>query len=731
MRHIERICFGLLVAVATAGSPFSEGVAMGNDDDLDASRFTDDDRAWWCFQPIDDPPVPEVSLPAGGNAVDAFVIARLQASGREEKGLRLASAAEPLALLKRASFDVTGLPASPDEIIAFHAAAERNFIAATAHLVDRLLASPHYGEHGARHWLDLVRYADSDGYKQDDFRPHAYQYRDYVIRSLNEDKPYDRFVIEQLAGDEVDPGNREALVATMFLRHWIYEYNQRDVEFQWQTILNDITETTGDVFLGMGLECARCHDHKFDPILRQDYYRLQAFFAALLPREDQPLASAAQRARYHEELQSWEAATEPIRRRLYEIENPILLEHADGEGFRKFVREIRSLIRKRDVDREPHEQQIAMMASRQFTVDRSQLAEWIDGDLKPEWETLRGQLAEYDALKPSPLPTVEFVVSDVGPVAPVTMIPDEPDGAPVEPGFLTLLNPSAALIESPPVALRSTGRRTALARWIASPDNPLTARVIVNRVWQQHFGRGLVETPSDFGRLGQLPSHPRLLDWLTSRFIEGGWRRKPLHRLIMTSATYRQSLKSAEGEFVGHEADGDLQVTSQLRWQAVSRRLSAEQVRDAALMASGELQLQMEGLGVEWEKPRRAIYTKALRNQIDPLLTAFDAPDTTRGSDRRHVTTTSSQALLMFNGDWLFQRAIAMAARLRAEKYGDEKNVGWEGSVRRGFLLTLGRPPSPEELDDSTAYLTTADESTASVDFCHVLLNSNEMLYTD
>ena len=626
-----------------AGSPWPRGTVLKA-----APKITAKDRAWWSFQPIADPVVPNVDDDGWcRNEIDRFIFARLA-----KEGIKPAAEAESLKLIRRVHFAVSGLPpevgriANPSQTQTDALAARQS--ESYESLVDRLLDDPAYGENQARFWLDLVRYAESDGYRADHARPQARHYRDYVIRSFNADMPYDRFVTEQLAGDEVDPGNRDALIATMYLRHWTYEWNQRDVELQWQEILNDITETTADVFLAQGLKCARCHDHKFDPLLQQDYYRLKAFFAAFQPREDMPIADLETRKAYIEKLTAWEQATEGIRRRLHEIENPELLKHSSREGVNKFVAEIRSMISKRPSEREPYEHQIASLASRQFDVHPEKLPEWLDKDTEAERKQLRARLAEFDAMKPKPLPTLTFVASDVGPVAPPTFIPDDPRKTAIAPGYLTILDDRPAKIIPPPAALNSTGRRTTLARWITDPANPFTARVIVNRIWQQHFGRGLVETSSDFGHLGQPPTHPELLNWLASRFIQDGWSIKKLHRRILTSATYRQTSQRRIDDRLAKLDPGN-----KLLWRMNSRRLTGEEITDAILSASGEL-----------TSKRRAIYQPVRRNSIDPLLSLFDMPDRIRSSGKRHQTTTPTQALLLSNGSWAHQRAEAMYRKL-------------------------------------------------------------------
>jgi mono/diheme cytochrome c family protein len=648
-------------------------------------KITEEDRQWWSFQPLKKVAPPEVD--DGGwsrNEIDRFIYAKLAA-----EGLKPSPEASRTALIRRLSFNLIGLPPAPAEVDAFV-----NDTSSDAYekLIERLLSSQHYGERWARHWLDLVRYADSDGYRIDDYRPHAWRYRDYVINAFNSDKSYDRFVKEQLAGDELWPEETESMVATSFLRHWIYEYNNRDVKGQWTTILNDLTDTTGDLFLGLGMQCARCHDHKFDPILQKDYYRLQAFFAPILPRDDLPLASREAYAAYQEKLRKWEEATAEIRRAIEEIEAP----HRDAAGemaITKFPEDIQELIRKPREQRTPYEHQIADLAYRQVIYEHNRFQSRIKGDEKDRWDALKKQLAEFDHLKPAAPPPV-FSATDVGREAPPVFLP-KGKKEPVEPGFLTLLDDKPAVIPVPATAPNSTGRRTALANWIVDPKNPLTKRVIVNRVWQYHFGRGLVGTSSDFGKLGETPSHPELLDWLAQRFVADGWSLKKLHKLIVTSATYRQSALTPPTD-VAKAKDPE----NRWLWRMNIRRLDAEQIRDALLAASRELDFQPGGPPVEASKPRRTIYTKAMRNTRDPLLDVFDAPENFVSTGQRNVTTTPNQALLMINGNYLLERARAMAERLESQKFASDEDV-----VSAAYRLAFGREPQSIERSDALSFL--------------------------
>ena len=652
-------------------------------------QFSPEDRAYWAFQPLANVTPPKPANEAStGNAIDAFVRARLQAHD-----LQPAPEASRRVLLRRAYFDLLGIPPTPEQTAAFLADKSPH---AYEQLIDRLLESPRYGERWGRHWLDLVRYAESDGYKQDAYRPNAWRYRDYVIRSLNADKPYDQFIREQLAGDELAPHDPDAIAATGYLRHWIYEYNQRDVRTQWQGILNDVTDVTADVFLGLGMGCARCHDHKFDPILRKDYFRLQAFFAAMLPHDDTPIAAADVLETYHRQQQQWQDATAEIRQQLAAIEEPVYQRSAEP-AINKFPPDIRPMMRKADEQRAPLEAQLAAMAYRQVASERSKvkMSDKLTGETKQRWEHLREQLASFDHLKPQPLPTT-FTVRDIGAEAPAVFIPGR-NKNPIDPGYLSVLDPAPANIPTPSSQSNTTGRRTALANWIANPHNPLTSRVIVNRIWQYHFGRGIVSTSSDFGRLGEPPTHPELLDWLARYFMDHDWSWKALHRLIMNSSTYRQAA-------MYDRIAQDKQVDPDNRWygRGTIRRLDAEQIRDAMLQVSGELSPELGGASVAWNAPRRSIYLKVLRNSYDPLLRAFDGPDNFSSLAERNVTTIPTQALLLINGEWTLTRARAFAKTLPQPQAGSND---WQNTIQLAYQMAYARLPSVEEVANAQAFL--------------------------
>ena len=655
-------------------------------DRLHRRRSTASDKSWWSFQPLTHPAVPEVKNQQwSANPIDRFVLAAL-----ESKGLAPSPEAERRTLIRRVYFDVIGLPPSPEDVQRFVADKSPD---AYEKVVDRLLANPQYGEKWGRHWLDLVRFAESDGFKLDEFRTTAWRYRDYVIRSFNEDKPYNRFLMEQVAADELWPENPDAVVGTSYLRQTIYEYNQRDVKTQWTGIINDLTDVTSDAFLGLGLQCARCHDHKFDPILQKDYFRLRAFFAPLSQRDDIPLLPPAKLTEYQGKLAKWRELTADIRAQIDELERPVR-ESTAKEVISKFPKETQAIMAKTVAERTPLEQQINDLAYNQVTFEFKRLDGKFRGEKKARLDALNQALAKFDEYKPAPPPTT-LLVTDIGPVAPLNAIPKRGSQEDVLPGFLSLLDPAPAKVVPLLHAPRTTGRRSALAQWLAESDNRFTTRVIVNRTWQRLFGRGIVATPSDFGHLGEKPTHPELLDWLAGNFVEHDWSIKSLQRLMLTSAAYRQSALTLPSEIARAE-----DPENHLLWRMNPRRLEADQIRDAMLTATGELDASTGGASVDPSKPRRTVYTKWLRNSRDPLLEVFDPPDAYTSTPERNVTTTPSQALMLINGQYTLQRAQALATRIAQAHPNYDATT-----VTTAYRLVLGREPVRNELPNATAFL--------------------------
>lgn len=679
----------------------------------------------WAFKKPSRPTVPAV---AGNTSVrtpvDAFLLAKLEAAK-----LTFAVPADRRTLIRRVTFDLTGLPPTPAEIDAFLKDTSPN---AFEKLVDRLLASPRFGERAALFWLDAVRYAESDGYKADDSRPNAWRYRDYVIDSFNADKPYDRFVKEQLAGDELYPDDPVAQIATGFLRHYPYEFNAVDVEKKRIDILNDITDTTAAAFLGLTLGCAKCHDHKTDPVTQEDYYRFQAFYAAYWPTETPVGGDPAYTA--------WEAKTAEVRERMAELEKP----HKEKEAARQRKRQQAIYVKLIDIpagERTPWQKQIAAMVEKQVYGEKVDWSKKMKGAEKDRYEALEKKLAELSKQKPADPPTA-MAMTDVGPVAPPTKRLmrgnwNRPANE-VVPGYLSAIDDRDAEVQPTPQG--TTGRRSALAKWIASSENPLTARVAVNRVWQQLFGRGIVATPADFGATGERPTHPELLDWLASDLTANGWRLKRVYKLVVTSSAYRQSAVADHGR----TADPD----NKLLWRMPRKRLDGEAARDAMLAVAGRLNLkaggpsfypelpaELKAAAGKWpvsadpaERDRRSVYVAVKRNLRYPFFTLFDSPDRNEVCARRFVTTTAPQALTLLNDEIVLGIGKAFAARVTKEA-GEDRDA----AVGKAFELALGRPPDTEEREAATNFLGRhpGKPAEAVADLCHAMLNLSEFLYVD
>ncbi len=642
------------------------------------------EKAWWAYQPVRRPDLP--SGPAA-NPIDRFLDARLA-----KEGLTPSGEADRAVLIRRLTFDVTGLPPSPEDVAAFVKDPDPQ---AYEKLVDRLLASPAYGQRMARAWLDLVRYADSDGFRIDDFRPTAWRYRDYVIKAYNDNKPYDRFVQEQLAGDELFPGDPEALTALGYLRHWIYEYNNRDARGQWENILNDLTDTTGDVFLGAGMQCARCHDHKFDPILQRDYFALRSFFTNTLPVEDR-IAWRPQDAEAHaRQLAAWEQETKAIRDEIAALEKKYR-DKATAAAVKMFPEDIQEMIAKPEAQRTPYERQIAALAWRQVDYEYNRLDRSIKGEDSVKHADLKRKLAEHDKTKPAEPPYV-LAVRETGREGLDAVIPKK--NTVVPPAFLTVLSahhPAEPAKIVAPASGESTGRRTALARWLTDKANPFTARLAMNRLWQLNFRRGLAPYASDFGRLGEPPSHPELLDWLAAEFMSKEWDQKAMHRLMLTSAAYRRSSLHPAPQAGQLKDPQDI-----LLWRFQPQRLESEQIRDALFAACGELKADKQaGPSVVYGEPVRSIFTRIMRNNRDPLADVFDAPQWFSSASSRDVTTTPIQSLLLLNSPFMLKRAEVLAERLERETKGDEA-----AQVSRLYQLLFARSPSAAEAAQASAFL--------------------------
>ncbi|MCX6595946.1 MAG: DUF1549 and DUF1553 domain-containing protein [Acidobacteria bacterium] len=708
-----------------------------------APSFKPQQRRWWAIQPVvaGTPPAPdEAGKRWVRNEIDSFVYDKLKA-----QSIQPGPAAGRHTYLRRVTLDLTGLPPTPEEAQSFLSDTKPG---AEERLVDRLLASPRYGERWGRHWLDVVRYADSDGFKQDDTRPNMWRYRDWVIESFNNDKPYDRFVREQIAADELYPGDKKALPGLGYLRLFEDEFNQAHIRLRRQELLNDVTDNTAFAFLGVTMACARCHDHKFDPLLHRDYYRLQAFFANMKIDDEATSASAPEIAAHQAQMAKYREAAKPV---LDQIDQLLAGPRARyrKEYTVRFPEEVQAVIGKAAAERTPLEWQIFHKAITQVEVPDSTLfAKHVDAASKAKYKTLTAELEAFKPLLPKPLPILQ-IMRDQAITTPATYVlrggSIESPAEEVQPGFLSILDPEPAAVKPLP-ELQSSGRRTALANWLADARNPLATRVIVNRVWHYHFGRGLVGSTNDFGVMGERLSHRELLDWLTATFTgPDGWSIKKLHRRIVLSATYRQS-----SDFRADAAARD--ENNKLLWRYPRRRLEGEAIRDSMLAVSGLLDPTMGGPGVfpkvpegteiqegrHWRKSRgpedeyrASVYIFARRLVRYPMLQSFDAPLALESCGRRQETVTPDQALELMNGE-----ASAGFARALAKRIANDSGQSPQELVERAFKLVLGRSPSATELKRSGEFLASqaklaAGQAGALEDLALSLLSSTEFLYID
>jgi len=681
----------------------------GLSDDWTYRRYAK--KAIWAFRPVTSPEVPD-SAP---HPVDAFVARKLSAAN-----LSPAPQANARALLRRATYDLTGLPPEPSERASFLEVWKRNPEKAWSDLIDRLLASPHYGERWGQHWLDVVRYADTAGFSNDYERSNAWRYRDYVVRAFNNDKPFDEFIIEQIAGDELRPGDPEATIATGFLRMGPWGTAMIPEEEARQIFRDDVVQSVGQSFLSIPLRCARCHDHKFDPLPTRDYYRLYAVFSATQPAEVPAAFLPAENRRGFGE-----------KRALVER----LFEYADNDRKRVVTKReaaAKTWYSEHDLPYKTKEQRhkdpehlkpprhVGLAHVDEGTLKVREQDCWIWSRRRERYQPLaqsvyNGPDRRQNGRKLRRPPNINqrwrpasFVFlggsRDVG-------------GARVTPGVLSgagLATPTAKEGDAFAIPEGLHGRRLALARWIAAPANPLATRSIVNRIWQHHFGRGIVRTSNNFGAKGARPTHPDLLDWLTTDFVAAGSKIKRLHRLIMTSRAYRRS-----GSHPDREALDRVDPDNHLLARFPPRLLTAEEIRDSLLVISGELNREIGGVPVRpeihleialeprmiqfsiapahqpsrtpLERNRRTIYTYRVRGQPDPFLEILNLPNPNDSCEARESTAVPPQAFTLLNSDVVMDRAIALAARLRRQTQGAAKQV------RRAFRLTYGRAPTANE----------------------------------
>ncbi len=709
-------------------------------------------RDHWAFQPRRRPSPPTLHEPALAqrvrNPIDAFIFAKLEA-----RGWQPSSQARPRQLLRRVYLDLTGLPPSLEEQQAFLRDPTPE---ALDRVIDDLLGRPAYGERWGRHWLDLARYAETNGYERDAIKPEVWRYRDYVIRSFNGDKPYDRFVVEQLAGDELPGVSPETLIATGFHRLGPWDDEPADPLTDRYDQLDDLVRTTSEVFLGLTLGCARCHNHKFEPLTARDYYSMMAIFDPL----ERPQAGRTELLRpigTRPELDAFEQRDIEIEA----LENKIAAIRAEVRV--EFLAAGRSSLPERAVkafqtaeaDRDQVQKSLIGEFSKQLD---SELAGAMPAAARRTILDLEQRICELH--NQTPTRDAAYILHEPRRRPPPTHLlirgkatSPGPEVPPAVPAVLPVPAPRfPAWTESQP----TSGRRLALARWIVRPENPLTARVIVNRVWQFHFGEGIVRTPSDFGLMGERPTHPELLDWLANWFIDEGWSIKKLHRLILASSTYRMSKEW--NPVYGAEDPED-----RLLWRVPHRRLEVEAIRDAMLAVSGRLNRQMYGPSMypyvppaalegssdpdkiwqpfdEREASRRTIYAFVKRSMIVPMLEVLDLCDTTKSSAKRINTAVPTQALTLFNGEFVNRQA-----RYFAERLVREAGPGPTDQIERAYRLALARPPTAGEQTSMLEFLRTeserlvadsgADPSRAQrealVQLCRVIFNMSEFVYAD
>jgi hypothetical protein len=732
--------------------------------DLEGGSLPPDAKQYWAFRMPVRRPVPITSNERmSRHPVDAFVMQKLQ-----EHGLTPAPRADAITLVRRAFLDLIGLPPTPVEVAEF---VNDKSPDAWEKLIDRLLASPHYGERWGRHWLDVARYADSNGYEHDFDRPNAWRYRDYVIRSFNLDTPFNVFLREQIAGDELDWVTKDSLIATGFLRNYAkVGFREKDnPEFRYE-YLDDMIATIGRGILGMTIQCARCHNHKFDPILQKDYYRLQSTLFSYV-EVDHPLTTPQQAAAYEAKMAEVTTRLNDVRMKIRTLEQPyraVVL----AEKYKKFPANVQAAIATPEAERTPGQVLLANQVIRTVSAGSAE----IDRLMKPEdleqKKKLTAELARIEKEKPAPIPMAmgitdgDYRFTPDGPgdePAPGKGIKQEATegsflhegpgkykappshflirgdvnsrGSETKPGFLLVATKGDEPTELPPSNGHTSGRRRALAEWLVSKDNPLTARVMVNRIWHHHFGRGIVASIDNFGKMGETPTHPELLDWLALEFEDRGWSVKQMHRLLMTSETYKMSSQFNDNSNAAKDPE------NKLMWRFRMRRLEAETIRDSILAVSVGLNREIGGPAVfphltseilqqmnkgiwnnEEDGPkvwRRSVYIYRKRGLPFPMLESFDLPDQNISCGARVVSTVPTQALMLMNDDFVVKQAELFAGRVR-ESVADKP-----GQVELAYKLAVGRSPAQKERDTALEYLQTHDLA----GLAHVLLNLNEFAY--
>lgn len=719
---IKIVLLGFAVAALLAGEP----------DQIDKeAKFIGSRGKYWAFQRVVRPPVPASSSTWVRTPIDAFILSALTA-----KKLSPSEPVDRTRLIRRVTFDLTGLPPTPAEVDAFLQDRSRD---AYEKVVDRLLASPHYGERWALKWLDVVRYADTNGFELDADRTHAWRYRDYVIDSFNSGKPYDRFIQEQIAGDEIFPDNKAALIATGYLRagqeHLVA--GNIDPEVSREEVLTEIATSVGQTFLGLTVNCARCHNHKFDPILQADYYRLQAVFGGASGK-DVAIATPPEKSAWEAADKAYKERLKPVKDALEQLAKPYE-ERVEAERLAQLDPQLQEAWKTPKDKRTPQEKVLAENAKDQIEPTWDVVVAAMTPEDREKRAQLRVRLHEVEATEPDPLPTAYVYVNDkeAAPQAYVLRMGDPKNRLePVDPSVPRVLKASYEIPKA------SVGRRTALANWLASAENPLTARVMANRIWQFRMGTGIVRTPNDFGVMGDRPSNQALLDWLASEFVAQRWSIKSIDRMIVTSNVYLQrALPDKEREAV----DPD----DRLYWRMNRKRMEGETLRDSILSVTGSLNPELGGRPVrvpiepevynliftEHERDglwpvnpdksvqnRRSIYLYDKRSVRLPLLTAFDQPDAITSCPVRPVSTHALQALSLLNSEFMQEQSSAFAARLVKECKKDSRAC----EIKTAWKLALARTPTPAERTLAGKFFAGGGNL---ADMCLALLNRNEFVY--
>ncbi|WP_417849301.1 PSD1 and planctomycete cytochrome C domain-containing protein [Thalassoglobus sp.] len=694
-------------------------------------QVNEETKNHWSFRPLKQTPVPQVDDKNWqANPIDAFVYQNLKA-----KGLTPNPQADKATLVRRLYYNLLGLPPTPEQVNSF---VNDDSPEAYEKLVDSLLKSPHYGEHWARYWLDLVRYAESNSFERDDPKPFVWKYRDYVIRSFNEDKPYSQFILEQLAGDELENATPESIIATGYYRLGQWDDEPADPKLAMYDELDDIIATTSQGMLGLSMNCARCHDHKLDPLPQADYYSMVAFFRnirrygvrsgqSVFEASVRSIATPEQDAEHAEELSKYQARVGQLRKELDVVEKKISEQLVGGErdDFKNDSVRLR-IIRK-------HKGKLIT---------------------QKEFEKYAAKRKAWNELRNHPPQSAEQALAvkehGIDPPATHILIRGNPggEGKIVEPIFPTVLTSITPEI-TPTVDGKSSGRRLALAKWITDESNPLPIRVFVNRVWQWNYGRGLVRTPNDFGLTGNAPTHPDLLEWLAVEFLNNGQSVKKLTRLMVMSNTWKMSSTPNKSSY-------DKDPLNDNYWRFDMRRLRAEEIRDSILAVNGTINLdKMYGPSIypiipaevlagqsrpgagwgkssEEDRRRRSIYIHIKRSLAVPLLAAFDVADTDFTCPIRFATTQPTQALGMLNSSFLNEEGEEFARELKQEAGADASK-----QVQLALNRVMQRPPTQQEIDRGLKLLKSLendfgqDKETALKNFCLMALNLNEFVYLD